>query len=98
MLTAKISKVNKCLGLRSREGCFWYLLLSRTTQTTQSTHTLRQQMPCSQLLLCCWRRLPLLSLSSWSHHFIHHNWTVCRHPGKLLRRDLLSWQSSKSGL
>ena len=48
----------------SGEGCFWYLLLSHTAQTTQSTHTFRQQMPCSQLLLCSWRRLPLLSLSS----------------------------------
>jgi len=68
---------------------FWYLLVSHTAQTTQSTHTLRQQMPCSQLLLYCWQRLSLLSLSSWSHHFIHHSWTVCRHPRKLLRIDLL---------
>ena len=44
----------KSLGHCIGEGCFWYFLLSRTAQTTQSSYTFRQQMPCSQLLSCCW--------------------------------------------
>ena len=55
-------------------------------------------MPCSQLLVCSWWRLPLLTLSSWSHNFIYHSRTVCWLSGKLLRRDLLLWQNPKSDL